>query len=316
MNETDCLVTTITPCHNSAAYLDECWDSIRHQSVGMDNVQVIFVDDASDDGGDTIAKLEEYEHEFPDNVIIIGLSENLRQGGARNIALKYAVGKYIQFLDSDDTLDRDALGQLCELAENKNLDLIHYNATYLNEDRFVEIYDIKRRKEFLSSGIYSCGHNHKLYSRRLIENAGSSFAEHLIYEEPKFVYPLYFYADRIQFLKKNYCHTRVHSASTMTTMAGPRVFDHAKVQLQLLEFLKDKPEIYNEYYFEIEEYFVWSFFYETMVNILRIGIDKIDVNNLIWLKNTVRISFPKWDDNPYIQAYPEDRWEILSLINM
>ncbi|SCY04277.1 Glycosyl transferase family 2 [Lachnospiraceae bacterium XBB2008] len=312
----DYLVTTITPCHNSAAYLDECWESLKNQTIGVDKMQIIFVDDASDDDGETVAKLSRFESEYPDHVTVICLDENLRQGGARNVALKYASGKYIQFLDSDDTLDHEALQQLCDLAGKYDVDLIHYHATYLNDDRLVEIPDSETRKTFLASGIYSCGHNHKLYSRDLIEKTGSSFAERLIYEEPKFVYPLYFFAKRILFLKKNYTNTRIHSASTMTTMAGSRVFDHAEVQLQLLESLIERTDIFNEYYHEIEEYFIWSFFYETMVSIIRIGMDNIDVNKLIWLKETVKTVFPRWEENPYINAYSQDRWEILSLINM
>lgn len=47
------------------------------------------------------------------------------------------------------------------------------------------------------SGEFTYGCWNKFYKRELIERAKVKFAEHVAYEEPLFVYPLYFYVSCI-----------------------------------------------------------------------------------------------------------------------
>ena len=96
------LISVIIPCRNVSKWLPQCFLSLVHQTIGINNIELIFVDDASDDGGATWTLLTEMEKAYPESIAVIGLNENMRQGGARNIALKYATGKYIAFVDADD----------------------------------------------------------------------------------------------------------------------------------------------------------------------------------------------------------------------
>ena len=94
------IVSVIVPCHNAAKWLPQCFLSLVQQSIGMDALELIFVDDASDDAGETWALLEEFERAYPESIMIIHLEDNLRQGGARNVALGYATGEYLAFVDA------------------------------------------------------------------------------------------------------------------------------------------------------------------------------------------------------------------------
>ena len=42
-------ISMVVPCFNSAKYLGECFASIRNQTLGLEGIQMIFVDDASTD---------------------------------------------------------------------------------------------------------------------------------------------------------------------------------------------------------------------------------------------------------------------------
>nr|WP_039121459.1 glycosyltransferase family 2 protein [Ligilactobacillus ruminis] len=75
------------------------------QSIGIDNLELIFVNDASKDDGQTWNMLNEIEEAYPESLIIIDLTCNRRQGGARNEGLKYASGEYIAFVDADDWVE-------------------------------------------------------------------------------------------------------------------------------------------------------------------------------------------------------------------
>ena len=97
-------ISIIIPCHNCSNSLGMTWDSIKAQNMSIDELECIFVDDASDDEGATVDMLMKIENEAPDSVLLIRLEKNVRQGGARNAALQYVSGDFILFLDADDTL--------------------------------------------------------------------------------------------------------------------------------------------------------------------------------------------------------------------
>ena len=40
------IVSVIVPCHNAAKWLPQCFLSLVQQSIGMDALELIFVDDA------------------------------------------------------------------------------------------------------------------------------------------------------------------------------------------------------------------------------------------------------------------------------
>lgn len=62
--------------------------SLTHQTLGMDNIECIFVDDASTD--DTLSILSNYESQYSINILVIHLSEHSGIGAAKNIAMEYA----------------------------------------------------------------------------------------------------------------------------------------------------------------------------------------------------------------------------------
>ncbi len=72
-------VTVIIPCFHSAKYLPRLWECLKEQTIGIDHLQCVFVDDASEDDGETWGVLEKYHNELPESVQIIRLSENLRR---------------------------------------------------------------------------------------------------------------------------------------------------------------------------------------------------------------------------------------------
>lgn len=95
------------PIYNSKNYLKQSIDSVINQSLNFRrNIQLILIDDGSID--DSIDICTEYQKKYPKNIIILS-QEHKGVASTRNLGLKYAKGKYINFLDSDDYLSRDAL---------------------------------------------------------------------------------------------------------------------------------------------------------------------------------------------------------------
>ena len=95
--------------------------SLVQQTIGIDQIELIFVDDASTDEDATWNMLQEFERAYPESIMILKLEENMRQGGARNVALQYATGEYIAFVDADDFVAENFLLETYEKPKNRML---------------------------------------------------------------------------------------------------------------------------------------------------------------------------------------------------
>ena len=115
-------ISVITPCYNSYDYLDKCFDSLVNQTIGIENIEIIFVNDASTDN--TGEKLNSYEALYPESILVIHLDENVKQGGARNVALQYVSGEYIIFVDSDDWVDLSYFETVYNIAKENNNEVV------------------------------------------------------------------------------------------------------------------------------------------------------------------------------------------------
>ena len=96
--------------YNVEAYINEAVDSILNQDIGFEeNVQIVFVDDGSQDRSGKIC--EEYQERFPQNMVVIH-KENGGLSSARNEGLKHVEGRYINFFDPDDKLSANTLSRV------------------------------------------------------------------------------------------------------------------------------------------------------------------------------------------------------------
>lgn len=131
-------VTIIVTTYNSAAFIENCIDSLLNQSI--DNIEIIVVDDASTD--DTVAILKKYS-----TIKVIMLKENGGTYHARNIGIKQSTGEFITFQDSDDWSHPERVArQLLQLNKNSN--------TVANFSNFFRVDD--------KTGLPICRQNHPL----------------------------------------------------------------------------------------------------------------------------------------------------------
>ncbi len=94
--------TVISAVYNTAPYLDDFITSLEKQTIGIENLELIMVDDGSTD--DSLSKLKRWQNERPDVVRVLH-KNNGGQGSARNAGLKIASTKWVTFIDPDDFID-------------------------------------------------------------------------------------------------------------------------------------------------------------------------------------------------------------------
>ena len=121
-------VSIIVPVRNTQAYLGECLDSALGQTLA--DIEVICVDDASDDGSSEI--LRQYA-ERDSRVRVITYSETKSASQARKDGVLASTGEYILFVDADDTLETGACERLYEEVRRDPVDILHFGTAIKDE---------------------------------------------------------------------------------------------------------------------------------------------------------------------------------------
>lgn len=115
------LVSIIIPCYNQAQFLDETLQSVLSQT--FESWECIIINDGSPDNTEKIAQ----NWIDADSRFKYYYQENKGLSAARNTGLEKYSGKFIQFLDSDDLLEKNKLEiQVKELLGDKQISLSDY----------------------------------------------------------------------------------------------------------------------------------------------------------------------------------------------
>ena len=131
-------ISIIVPCYNTERYIEECLESIVNQTIGIENIQLIIIDDASTDN--SLEYILKYANKYPDSVLVEILKENCGQANARNIGIDLAETPYLVFVDSDDWISLD----FCEkMLPSKDEDYDFIQCGYIMwkewEDRIIQM---------------------------------------------------------------------------------------------------------------------------------------------------------------------------------
>lgn len=104
-------ITIIIPVYNVENFLDRCVSSILTQD--FDKFEIILIDDGSPDNSGVLCD----KIASQDNRIRVIHQSNKGVSIARNTGLNAAKGRYICFVDGDDTLEKNALSNMWEQVE-------------------------------------------------------------------------------------------------------------------------------------------------------------------------------------------------------
>lgn len=123
-------VTIIVPIYNAARFCKRCFGSILAQDFR--DFEVVAVDDCSTDGSAEL--LEKFWPKDAPPLRMLRNERNMGPGGARNRGLDVARGKYIGFIDSDDSVQPGYIRTLYETAERTQAGYVSCGSVLVNED--------------------------------------------------------------------------------------------------------------------------------------------------------------------------------------
>lgn len=206
------LVSIIIPVYKVEAYIERCLTSVMHQTYHDAAIECILVDDCSPDKSMEIAQGLITDYHGNIDFKIIRHEENRGLSVARNNGIKYATGKYIFFLDSDDYLKEDCLAiMLGIIAAHSDADVVmgnsldnRINSPFINNTEKTDYCILDNNqllKKFYFEEIPPMAWN-SLISHELIIKNQLSFKPNLIHEDNLWASKLFPLVNKFIFIPK------------------------------------------------------------------------------------------------------------------
>lgn len=150
-NENDQIkISVIVPVYNDEKTIAACLTSLAKQN--LDNIEFIIVDDCSTDN--TYKIVSDYA-KWDSRFIVLKHDMNLSAFQARKDGVLIACGKYIMFVDADDSLAEGACKKLWELEQIEHVDILHFSTdviALIDDKKQIEKYKklINPKNEYLT----------------------------------------------------------------------------------------------------------------------------------------------------------------------
>lgn len=316
-------ISVILPCYNVSGLIDRCLESIVNQTIGVENLEIICVDDCSTDN--TWDKLTEWEKRFPEQVMLVRCEVNGRQGTARNIGLTYASSEWVAFIDSDDWLELDYFEQMYAFAKTGKYEIITcwYGRDYSKELTFFDdqatgkescallVDNDEKRKEFLLRQCVGYNAWGKLIRKDLLVDNELYFPENLTYEDGYWGSMLHFYVKSAYILEMKLYHYYVNEASTVLTSESMHHMDVLTVQ-HMLWHEWEKRGFLNRFREELEYEHIGSCYMVALKAII-IRYENPSYEHYLLLREMVEQRIPDYENNKYISLRKNDDYHMMLL---
>ena len=301
-------ISVIVPCYNVEKYIDKCMKSLVNQTIGLDKLELILVNDASTDH--TLDKLKVWEAKYPQSIIVITYEENLRQGGARNVGMQYATGKYIGFVDADDWIESDMYESLFLPTKGYEYDVVRGKYIFETSEgvkkeqklaaRCDIEYKFEKKKGNYIVDVTKTGNVGQygtipsgIYRRKMVLEHELWFPERIAYEDNYWLAVLRLYTGSLYIVDKVVYHYVYHNNST-TNLVGTHHLDRLQIEVAILEAYKNRGA-FEAYHDKLETEFIQRYYLNTMYIILTRLNEIPDVFEK--MKETVLYYFPHFDQN-------------------
>lgn len=315
-------ISIIVPCYNVERYIDRCINSLVNQTIGVEVLQLIFVDDASTDR--TGRKLMYWQKKYPDSIEVYILPENRRQGGARNEGLRHAVAPFIGFVDSDDWVSVDMYERLYEALQREHCDFVTccpkravdanepLNAHVFDDRRIVVDSEEKKRAflmERLPGGVWS-----KLFQADFLRQAAPDFPEQTAYEDNYWMAMVRLHVTSCYVLGCELYYYFVNPQSTILSADSERHLQRLAIEeAKLTEY--QRRGVFETYYREFEYEFLRLYYINSLHTFFMRMSDLSSIPFAEMQKKVIQY-FPDYKNNPYLSKFIALEKELLATLEL
>ena len=138
-------LSIIIPTFNAEEYLLSAVESVKNQTIGFENIELILVDDNSTDNTKNI--LNDLSQKY-ENVKSIFLEENSGSPSKpRNIGIENVSSEYVMFMDNDDSYQNDFCEKMYSTIESYDVDIVTCRNYDINGEKISKYHSILDEKE-------------------------------------------------------------------------------------------------------------------------------------------------------------------------
>lgn len=229
-------LSIIVPVYNSEKYLETCISSILNQNYK--NIELILIDDGSTDKSKQICM----KFKKLDSRIKFISTENRGVSSARNLGIENATGKYVAFVDSDDSVEENIYIEMLKSIEKRCMPIIGYKyvdeeGNFLSEKKAYDEEGIFEKKDFFifcENFIMNFLFNKLFYLDIIIDN-NIKFDESLsLGEDLIFVLEYTKYIDFIEIMNKPLYK---YSVSGENSLSRKYRDDFLEIRIKVLKFI-------------------------------------------------------------------------------
>ncbi len=272
----NCLVSIIMPVYKTEELIEKSIMSVQNQTYK--NIELLCIDDGTPDKAFEICqKMSEI---YP-NIVLLQNPPHKKEGSdeytcnhgleyTRNHGLECAKGKYVLYLDSDDTLASEAIENLVEVAEKNSSDAVMFTLMRIIDGKEVPTYcDNLPEKAYMTEelcphifstmdlGVLCCVGS-KLYNLDFIRRHNLKFDKIYKYnEDAGFILNFMLKSPSIYFMNKPYYEYLIRTSSSIMSSYRPHMFRSIVNARELFKKLFqqnhcwEKFEMQREYYREM-----------------------------------------------------------------
>ena len=257
----------IIPAFNAEKDLSECLDSVLNQETGF-SYHVIVVDDGSTDSTSTI--LNGYKSER----LSVIRQENGGTAKARNTGIENAHGRYIMFVDADDSLPKGTFEVLLSTAFRNSSDIVEGSADYTIKNRRFRYYSHENNDSDDFKAVNACIWG-KIFSSSMFDNF--CFPNGFWYEDTADVFLLFRRARKVSTCSQVvYLYRNNPYGMTSITRTKPKALDTYWVTELCIK----------EYYasgFPFDHYFAEQLAKQLIVNYKRMSVFGKSIQKQVFL---------------------------------
>lgn len=303
-------ISVIIPCYNAEQYIDRCLTSVVSQTIGLEKLEIVCVNDASTD--QTWEKLCFWERQYPNQILLVNCKENGKLGKARNIGLAHAGGAYIAFLDADDWMELDAYEKLYQLIRRYQCEIVQFQ--YVRDpgtgniwearnrrekgDFYLELTQEEEHKKFMVTAIMDNGCTNKLFDRQFIDRHQLHFPEGRAYEDVYWGVLTQLHAERVYFLNEILYHYFINPDSIVLKMDQPYHMDIFETTMLMWEESCKRGAL-RRYPREMELNFL-IFYYLGGLKVLALRYTDLKYQEYQQICQVVQKTVPAYKSNPYL----------------